>query len=67
MPARSGESVTVKLFNTAVKKASSKGVKIAKTVRKQANPYLLPPDEAVRVAKKAGIITRAGNLSPKFK
>jgi len=54
-------------FNSAVRKASSKGVKLAKPAPEQANPYLLPPAEAVRVAKKAGIITRAGNLSPKFK
>ncbi|GEM_PF-6569917 len=57
--------MTTTLFT--VKKASSKGVKLAKPEPEQANPYLLPPAEAVRVAKKAGIITRAGNLSAKFK
>lgn len=59
--------MTIQLYNTVIKKASSKGVKLAKPVRKEANPYLLPPKDAVEAAKKAGIITRAGNLSPKFK
>lgn len=63
----SGEYVTVRSYNAVVEKASSKGVKLAKTARLEANPYVLPPKEAVKVAKKAGIITRHGNLSPKFK
>lgn len=67
LAARSGEYVTLQLYNTVVEKARSKGVKVAKTVQKVANPYVLPPGEAVKAAKKAGIITRRGNLSPKFK
>lgn len=67
LSAHSGESMTIQLYNTVIEKASSKGVKLAKPVRKEANPYLLPPKDAVKAAKKAGIITRAGNLSPKFK
>jgi len=64
---RSGESITIQLYNTVIEKASSKGVKLAKPARKEANPYLLSPKDAVKAAKKAGIMTRAGNLSPKFR
>lgn len=67
LSARPDKSMTVQLFNTVIEKANSKGVKLAKPARKEANPYLLPAKEAVKVAKKAGIITRAGNLSPRFR
>ncbi len=59
--------VTVQLYNRVIDKANSQGVKLAKRLPNETNPYLLPPREAVKVAKKAGIITRKGNLSPRFK
>ncbi|RJG15731.1 hypothetical protein D3872_12565 [Massilia cavernae] len=43
------------------------GVKVAAEPKTVANPYLMSPDEAVAVARRAGIITKSGKLAGIFK
>lgn len=43
------------------------GVKVASTSAPAKNPYAMTTEQAVKVARQAGIITQAGNLTRTFK
>jgi hypothetical protein len=43
------------------------GVKVASASTPAKNPYAMTTEEAVKVARQAGIITQAGNLTRTFK
>jgi hypothetical protein len=47
--------------------AKNYGVKVAADIAPAKNPYAMTPDEAAKVARRAGIITKAGKLSALFK
>jgi hypothetical protein len=43
------------------------GVMVVPKRSKVANPYDMTADEAAKIMQKAGILTKAGNLSPSYK
>lgn len=55
-------------FNLLVSTIAERyGVKVAGDAEPVRNPYAMTPAEAAKVARRAGIITSSGKLSPLFK
>jgi hypothetical protein len=54
-------------YNAVVYRSAKSGMFIAEPTKADRNPYLLPREKALKVAKKAGIITPSGKLSTRFK
>jgi hypothetical protein len=57
-----------KQFSAAVKEIEQRfGVKVATIPPSTKNPYAMTAEQATEVARRAGIITQAGNLTHRFK
>jgi hypothetical protein len=66
----SGDARTLqeKQFSAVVEEIAKRfGVKVAAMPPPTKNPYAMTAEQAAKIARQAGIITRAGNLTHRFK
>lgn len=62
------QTIQQKQFSAVVGSIAKRyGVKVASASLPTKNPYAMSPEQAAKVALRAGIITRTGNLKRTFK
>lgn len=67
-PGTNGYATQQQQFSAAVEDIAKRyGVKVASIPAPVHNPYAMSPEQAVKVALQAGIITRSGKLTRTFK
>ncbi|NHZ34503.1 hypothetical protein [Massilia rubra] len=67
-PRTNGHATQQQQFSAAVGDIAKRyGVKVASVPAPVNNPYAMSPEQAVKVALQAGIITRSGKLTRTFK